>query len=101
MHAVNQAIDELQQANCNTSVMIDCSHDNSGKDYRQQARVLNAVQQQASNTAITGVMLSHLQPGKQPMVTVNDAMARASRMVARVGKPNLLLNLADTIKLSV
>lgn len=102
-HAVNQAIDELQQANCNTSVMIDCSHDNSGKDYRQQARVLNAVQQQVrSNTAITGVMLeSHLQPGKQPIGELSTLRYGQSITDGCMGweeTESLLLNLADTIK---
>ena len=48
--------------------MIDCSHGNSGKDYRRQREVVaNAVAQRAvGNVPITGVMIeSHLVEGRQ------------------------------------
>ncbi len=50
------------------SVMVDCSHDNSHKDYRQQGSVCRAVlqQYQAGQRALMGLMLeSNLNPGKQ------------------------------------
>ena len=50
------------------SIMVDCSHANSDKDYRKQRRVLESVAQQIAtgNSAITGVMIeSHLHAGNQ------------------------------------
>jgi 3-deoxy-7-phosphoheptulonate synthase len=51
--------------------MIDCSHANSGGDYRRQPQVAADVAAQiaAGSTAIFSVMLeSHLVEGKQPIV---------------------------------
>jgi 3-deoxy-7-phosphoheptulonate synthase len=50
------------------SVMVDCSHDNSHKDYRRQGSVCRAVlrQYQEGQRALMGLMLeSNLKPGKQ------------------------------------
>lgn len=50
------------------SVMVDCSHDNSHKNYRNQGSVCRAVlqQYQAGQRALMGLMLeSNLYPGKQ------------------------------------
>ena len=51
-------------------LMIDCSHDNSNKDYRRQADVLKNVAGQVSHASINimGVMLeSHLVAGNQKL----------------------------------
>lgn len=51
------------------SIMIDCSHGNSQKDFRKQALGVQAICEQlrAGETAITGVMMeSNLIEGKQP-----------------------------------
>mgnify|MGYP001817037637 FL=1 len=61
------------------SVIVDCSHKNSGKDYRRQAEVFNHVLIQRvghtngihikPNTALRGMMLeSNVAAGKQPFV---------------------------------
>ncbi len=61
------------------SVIVDCSHKNSGKDYRKQGEVFNHVLIQRightngihikPNTAIRGMMLeSNVEAGKQPFV---------------------------------
>lgn len=50
------------------SIMVDASHGNSSKDYRNQPKVVDSVAQQvaAGETAITGVMIeSHINEGKQ------------------------------------
>lgn len=50
------------------SIMVDASHGNSNKDYRNQPKVIESVAQQleAGETAITGVMIeSHINEGKQ------------------------------------
>lgn len=53
--------------------MVDCSHDNSGQDYRNQPKVMADItqqilcQEQWGRAGIAGVMLeSHLVAGKQP-----------------------------------
>jgi 3-deoxy-7-phosphoheptulonate synthase len=49
-------------------VLIDCSHDNSGKDYRRQPHVLEAVAEQLGrgSSKVLGVMIeSHIEGGRQ------------------------------------
>jgi 3-deoxy-7-phosphoheptulonate synthase len=51
-------------------VMVDCSHDNSKKDYKNQPKVLDAVvaQIEKGEDSIIGVMIeSNINEGKQPM----------------------------------
>jgi len=58
----------LRTANLQQRIIVDCSHGNSGKDYRQQKNVLHALlkQIQQGNSSIGGIMLeSHLVGGKQ------------------------------------
>jgi 3-deoxy-7-phosphoheptulonate synthase len=52
-------------------IMVDCSHGNSGKDYRRQPEVFQALLSQvlAGESAILGLMLeSHLNEGSQKLV---------------------------------
>ncbi|GAA97989.1 uncharacterized protein L969DRAFT_84526 [Mixia osmundae IAM 14324] len=54
------------------SIMVDCSHGNSLKDHRNQAKVNAAICEQlrAGEDAITGVMIeSHLEEGRQDVPT--------------------------------
>ncbi len=58
----------LEQHGMLPRMMVDCSHDNSGKDYRQQGNVVAEVARQLSlgHSPIMGVMIeSHLKEGKQ------------------------------------
>ncbi|MCH8219270.1 MAG: 3-deoxy-7-phosphoheptulonate synthase [Planctomycetes bacterium] len=58
----------LRRAQIDNGLLIDCSHDNSNKDYRLQGKVCQDVirQLQAGNSRIVGVMLeSFLNEGKQ------------------------------------
>ena len=58
----------LSAGDLNSSIMVDCSHANSNKDYRNQRVVLDSVAKQIAdgNEAITGVMIeSHLHSGNQ------------------------------------
>ncbi|KAG9015632.1 hypothetical protein FRB90_004670 [Tulasnella sp. 427] len=62
------AADAVKKAGFARSVMIDCSHGNSSKDYRNQPKVLDDVceQLEAGETSITGVMIeSNLCAGRQ------------------------------------
>ena len=66
--AVAQAA--LDKAGVDASIMVDCSHANSGKDPARQPQVLNEVinQRLAGNTRLRAVMLeSHLFDGAQPL----------------------------------
>ena len=68
--AVSTVAEELSQAGLVDRLMIDCSHDNSNKDYRRQADVLRNVAGQVSHASINimGVMLeSHLVAGNQKL----------------------------------
>ncbi|NIG62374.1 MAG: 3-deoxy-7-phosphoheptulonate synthase [Serratia symbiotica] len=59
---------QMRKARINPSLMIDCSHGNSNKDYRRQWTVAESVIEQikAGNRSITGIMLeSHLHEGNQ------------------------------------
>lgn len=65
---VAQACHLLQEYGLRPSLMIDCSHDNSNKDFRRQGEVLANIQRQIKegNESIIGVMLeSNLHAGKQ------------------------------------
>jgi 3-deoxy-7-phosphoheptulonate synthase len=63
------------------SLLIDCSHGNSGKDYRRQAEVAREVMQRVAEGLAQGLMLeSHLREGRQDVegprrygVSVTDA----------------------------
>lgn len=65
---VASAIDLLETANLPKSLMIDCSHANSQKQFAQQVNVAQDIASQIANgnKHITGVMIeSHLVEGKQ------------------------------------
>ncbi|SES80199.1 3-deoxy-7-phosphoheptulonate synthase [Thalassotalea agarivorans] len=59
---------ELAQANLEASIVVDCSHGNSNKDYKRQPLVADNVFNQIveGNKSIIGIMLeSHLNEGNQ------------------------------------
>lgn len=66
--SVRLAADALQQHGLLPSIMIDCSHDNSGKDPGKQPEVLASIVRQAAraNSPVMGVMIeSNLVSGSQ------------------------------------
>ena len=68
--SVITALEFLKKSNINTGITIDCSHDNSNKDYKKQPEVfLNCIQQiKEGNDNIIGLMLeSHLHEGRQDL----------------------------------
>jgi len=68
--SIEQAAGMLLQASLSPIVMVDCSHANSGKQYKRQERVLQAIVQQkhALDETIIGIMLeSNLFEGSQRM----------------------------------
>jgi len=61
----------MKKAKIPPSIIVDCSHANSGKDYSKQGIVLKDVLAQVADgeTALAGVMLeSNLKPGSQKIV---------------------------------
>lgn len=68
---------EMIQAGLKPSLMIDCSHANSEKDYRRQAVVVESAIEQIKqgNKSIIGLMLeSHLVAGSQPLLLPRERM---------------------------
>jgi 3-deoxy-7-phosphoheptulonate synthase len=65
------AAEKLKQAGMPSSLMIDCSHANSGKDPKRQPEVFKSVLEQraAGRKDIVAVMIeSHIHLGTQPAV---------------------------------
>jgi 3-deoxy-7-phosphoheptulonate synthase len=65
---VAQCEKEMQQAGLKPSLMVDCSHGNSNKDYRRQPAVAESVVAQIKdgNRSITGLMIeSNIHEGNQ------------------------------------
>lgn len=68
--SVEAVSNKLKSAGINSSIMIDCSHANSEKDYKNQPKVLDSVAEQiiAGNKDICGVMIeSNLVEGAQKL----------------------------------
>ncbi len=66
--SVNDAIDCLVEAELSPHLMVDMSHANSNKDFRNQTKVADEVAQQitSGSSSICGVMIeSHLVEGRQ------------------------------------
>jgi 3-deoxy-7-phosphoheptulonate synthase len=69
--SVQDAAEQLEKYGLRTSMMVDCSHANSMKDYHQQVDVCNNIASQVANgeNRIMGVMLeSHLVEGRQDVI---------------------------------
>jgi 3-deoxy-7-phosphoheptulonate synthase len=67
---VQAAAEQLGRAELNPRMLVDCSHDNSGKDHAQQPAVFAEVARQlaAGSPHVLGVMLeSHLIAGRQEL----------------------------------
>jgi 3-deoxy-7-phosphoheptulonate synthase len=65
---IASAVELAAKENLRRGVMIDCSHDNSGKDHTKQAAIFRQIVEAFSRgqRAILGVMIeSNLRPGKQ------------------------------------
>jgi 3-deoxy-7-phosphoheptulonate synthase len=67
---IAKAEEMLTKAGLTPTVMVDCSHGNSEKDYKRQPAVMKNVVDQivAGNSSISGVMIeSYLKDGNQPL----------------------------------
>ena len=75
--SVRRAADALTRAGLAPRMIIDCSHGNSGKDYRRQPEVAACVagQMEGGSREICGVMLeSHLIEGRQEIAGNRNAL---------------------------
>jgi len=75
--AVSECEKLLRENGLAERIMIDCSHDNSNQDYRNQGKVIEDIKNQiiSGNQSIFGVMLeSNLYPGKQKILDNKDDM---------------------------
>jgi 3-deoxy-7-phosphoheptulonate synthase len=71
LNSVNNTISKINlKGGMNTKIMIDCSHGNSQKNYKNQITVLNTVLQNLKLTpSVIGVMIeSNLKSGNQPLI---------------------------------
>lgn len=67
---IAETIKRLKSAHLFPSIMVDCSHGNSGKDHRKQMQVIDSIcgQINQGSFSIFGVMIeSNLIQGKQPL----------------------------------
>lgn len=68
--SVQACIREIKKSGLSSTIVIDCSHGNANKDYRQQAAVAASVIEQITrgNRHIVGLMLeSNINEGNQPI----------------------------------
>lgn len=73
---VKHAIEKSRTRGIHSGIIIDCSHGNSNKDYRNQKKVLyNVCHQRLSSNNIVGVMIeSNIHQGSQTLVNKKDLM---------------------------
>jgi len=67
-HSIREVEAKLSEYDLQKTIMVDCSHDNSNKNYHKQVNVFKSVMQQIQegNTSIKAVMIeSNLQEGQQ------------------------------------
>jgi len=72
--SVKASADYLKSKNLTPSIVVDCSHGNSNKDYRNQPKVAASIAEQVAegNTDLVGVMIeSHIKEGKQKLDLCN------------------------------
>lgn len=76
LNSLNDTIALINSRNMNTKIMVDCSHGNSQKNYKNQIIVLNTVLQNLKLTPnVIGVMIeSNLKPGSQKLTDNLDEL---------------------------
>ena len=101
--SVEQTLTALKEAEVNESIMIDASHGNSQKKFKQQIPVIESICQQISegNNNIKGVMIeSHLNEGNQKITEkLNYGQSITDACMGWEDTVMCLQKLNDTIKL--
>ena len=75
--SIKKAVDKLKEKELNDTLLVDCSHDNSGQKYKGQAFVFKSVldQRLEGNSNIIGMMLeSNLFEGNQKFSNNSDTL---------------------------
>jgi 3-deoxy-7-phosphoheptulonate synthase len=78
---VRRACEKLSAAGVPPGIVVDCSHDNSGKRHEEQPRVFDEVVRQAleERSPILGMMLeSYLEAGNQPLTAKKNLKSGVS-----------------------
>lgn len=94
----------LQNNQLPRAIVVDCSHANSGKDYRKQHIALEGILDQiaAGETAIRGVMLeSNLKPGSQKVIcgtTPDPGISITDGCIGWEETEELILKTRDVVK---
>lgn len=94
----------LRRSGLPAGIVIDCSHANSGKDYRKQRIALDGVLEQIASgeTAIRGVMLeSNLKPGSQkvvPGITPDPEVSITDGCIGWEETEELIMKTRETVK---
>ncbi len=99
--SVEAAAKKLENAKISPSIMVDCSHGNSRKDYKKQSEVLHALNQQIQDGSqyITGVMIeSHLVEGKQALQAGKELIYGQSVTDGCIGFDESISLLKDLVK---
>ncbi|KAG6010751.1 hypothetical protein E4U21_004139 [Claviceps maximensis] len=80
------ALAELRRAGRTPAVVVDCSHGNSMKDYRNQAAVASCLAEQiATGVPIRGVMIeSNIHPGRQDVAEEEEEQGDAATSPKRI-----------------
>ena len=101
--SVEQTLTALKEAEVNESIMIDASHGNSQKKFKQQIPVIESICQQITegNNNIKGVMIeSHLNEGNQKITEkLNYGQSITDACMGWEDTVMCLQKLNDTIKL--
>jgi 3-deoxy-7-phosphoheptulonate synthase len=103
--AVRGAIEQLEGAGANPHIIVDCSHDNSGKNHEKQPEVASKIAEQirAGQERIVGVMIeSNIVAGKQSATLPRHALVYGQSItdgcVDLVKTEEILLELATAAR---
>jgi 3-deoxy-7-phosphoheptulonate synthase len=103
--AIQRATRQLQASSANPHMIVDCSHDNSGKDHERQPDVSRAVADQvkAGSSSIVGVMIeSNIVAGKQSTKGDPSGLVYGQSItdacVDMATTETMLLELADAVR---
>ncbi|HHL19003.1 MAG TPA: 3-deoxy-7-phosphoheptulonate synthase [Thiothrix sp.] len=104
--SVERAVEELRKAKLSPCLMVDMSHANSCKNYKNQAKVAASIVEQVENGsyAICGVMIeSHLQEGRQdakgrPLADLVYGQSITDACIGLDATAQILQQLAEAVK---
>ncbi|WWP00159.1 MAG: 3-deoxy-7-phosphoheptulonate synthase [Candidatus Dasytiphilus stammeri] len=103
--SILECVDSMKTAGLYPSIIVDCSHDNSKRDYRCQSEVAKSViiQRQMGNTFITGLMLeSNLYEGNQsfelPLKEIHSGISLTDACISWKTTEILLENIYKTLQ---